>query len=230
MSITSIGSGSVLANSVAFTAASPAAASSNSSSGPVSGHHHHSRGGSDPFMQEVAQALSQLGINLPTQSASASTSQSDQNATTSDGSSTSGTQAVGEDIHKLMHDLFAALHQAQTQAPGSTGTDSDGDNDRSSISSTKAAGYANLTTGLQGLIQQLGSGTTATNGPLSALQTDFQTLLNDAQSQTNGTSTGSSSTDSQSATLQSFLQTLLNNRNGHSSSSAAVGGVVSTVA
>ena len=234
MSITSIDSSSLPANSVASTATSTRAAASSPSSGAVSGHQHH-RGGGEQFMQDVKQALSQLGINLPTSSASA-TSASDQNTTTSDSSSsTSGTQAVGQDMHKLMHDLFAALQQAQGQTQSNAGADSDGDNDGSSVSRTKAASYTNLTSGLQNLIQQLASGSTSpsgsttTNSPLSALQTDFQTLLSDAQkSSAGGTNVSGTSNNGQSATLQSFLQNLLNTLNGQSSTAAALGSVVST--
>src|ERR1035437_105916 len=56
MSITSIDSSSLLANSIASTTASTSAAASSPSSGAVSGHQYH-RGGGEQFMQDVKQAL-----------------------------------------------------------------------------------------------------------------------------------------------------------------------------
>jgi len=61
MSITAIDTSSLLANSFTSTAASTVAATSSSSSGEVSGHRHHHRGDAEQFMQDVKQALSQLG-------------------------------------------------------------------------------------------------------------------------------------------------------------------------
>lgn len=174
MSITSIDSSSILANSVAFTTASPTAACKQFfvRSG-VSGHHHHPRGGSEPFMQEVKQALSgsesTCRRSSPPPQARAKMIRTPRRAT----AARLLEHKRFADIHKLMHDLFAALHRHRRKlraAPARTAT---GITTTPHIS-TKAAGYANLTTGLQNLIQQLGSGTTATNDPLSALQTDFQ--------------------------------------------------------
>ena len=179
------------------------------------------RGGGLQFMQEVQMALMQSGINLSMPALAASTVDQVGHDNSSEVVAASA-RAISQDLHKLMHDLFAAVKQTQSQA--SSGKESDG----SSALGGKMAGYASLSSGLQSLIQQLSSGASSSsdsNSPLSVLQADFAALLKDSQN----ASTSSSSTNRQTATLQSFLQNLLNNLNGQSSSSPALGGLVSTV-
>lgn len=222
MNLSSINSSSLFANAIASTGRTSAATGDTSSSaGGVAGPRHRQRDGEE-FMQAVQQAFSQMGINLPTPSSAVSSGQQNQ----ASGGSVSGSQAIAQDMHQLMHDLFAALRQGQSSA----GAAADRDHDRSPSSAVNA-GYANFSSGLQGLVQQLASGSTSTNGPLSALQTDFATLLTEVQKQSGGNSNAAgSATTSQSPTLQSFLQNLLNNLAGQSPVAAAVGSVVSAVA
>jgi len=224
MSISTISSNALFTNSLSSIGGTSAVTNDASSgTGAVSGQRHHHRGGGEQFLQAVQQALGQAGIGLPAQSSSGGTDQDGDN----DGSgSTSGSQTIGQDIHKLTHDLFSALRQVQGQNQNIGGTDSDGDNDGSSAAGVKS-GYTSLDSALQGLIQQLGSGSTTANGPLSALQSDFQNLLKDAQNQAGAAATGSVSSTSQAPTLQSFLQAVLTGLGGQSTNSAALGGAVS---
>lgn len=148
MSISDISAGSL--NFTAWTqttsSASPAASSG---APPVSGHHRHHEGGGGPWMQDVQQVLSKMGLSLPqppsqTQSAAGADADGD-----SDGSQASGVLSMREDMLRLMHDLFTALKDSQGPAAGGGTTSSD------TTATAKVQSYSsNLTSGLQSLLQQ----------------------------------------------------------------------------
>ena len=224
MSISDISAGSL--NFTAWTqttsSASPAASSG---APPVSGHHRHHEGGGGPWMQDVQQVLSKMGLFLPqptsqTQSAAGADADGD-----SDGSQASGVLSMREDMLRLMHDLFTALKDSQGSAAGGGTTSSD------TTATAKVQSYSsNLTSGLQSLLQQVGSSTSASGTDAnSRLQGDFQKLVADLQGQAGSTSISDATLAT--PTLQTFLQNLLDKLQSQSSASAlAVGGVIRTAA
>lgn len=184
------------------------------------------------FINALATALSQIGIN--------STSSSSSNG---DSSSSSSSQNPAQALVSFLQDLMAALQsQNGGQLPTSTGTDSDNDNDGSSASTIGGTSghhhhHNRLEANLQGLIQQLSSsssnstaststdaststtnsaisGSSTTSSTLSSLQQSFQNLLTAYGDTGNSTS------------LQNFLQAFANNLDG----SKPVGKVLQTQA
>jgi hypothetical protein len=195
----------------------------------VGEHHHH--GGADEFMQAIQNALSQAGVT-GTQAAAGTSTQTASTGSDADGDNDghrsraiAGQQGIGHDVHKLVHDLFAAIQQAESQAAAGTGS-SAGTSVSSAANATSASSdLSSFDLALQSLIQQVGgSGSTSpakttpdltstasgtsSGGAISSLQRDFLNLVN-ATSQSKDSNTSNSSSSQPS--LQSFLQDLLSN-------------------
>ena len=188
------------------------------------------------FINALATALSQIGIN--------STSSSSSNG---DSSTSSSSQDPSQALASFLQDLMNALQsQHAGQLTNNMGTDGDNDNDGSSTLAIGGASghhhhhHNRLEANLQSLILQLSSsnpistgsstdpntnaststannavsGSAATSSALSTLQQSFQNLL---------TAFGDTSN---SANLQNFIQTFANNLDG----SNPVGKVIQTQA
>jgi hypothetical protein len=159
------------------------------------GHHHHHHSGGGGLMKAVQQALSQMGLNLDSQSSSSSqtaTVTGTTGSTTSAAGISSTTENSQQALHAFMHDLFGALRATQDQANGTVGTvNSQGNN-------------PTMSTQLQDVIQALGSSDASSlqNGPLSNLQPDFSSLVSSLGA-------GSSTNGAQTPDVQVFLQNLL---------------------
>lgn len=170
------------------------------------------RGGQ--LFSALMQSLSQLGLQTPQSSGSASDSgNSDANATPSNSN-------TPQTLHTFMHDLFGALSAqggnsaGPSQAASSNSADSDGDDDGSGAQATQSvsgkphhrgAWAAQFQDKLQSLIQKLSTTDQSSNGPnaaISTLQTDYQNLLSSL-----GGSNGNVS-------LSDFLQALRSNLHG----------------
>jgi len=125
------------------------------------------------FAAAIVQALSSIGVTVPTPATTGSSAANASDGATSAGTGTSASQDVQKALSTFMHDLFSALHAARSgsnagaaatsQAANAAGTDSDGDNDGSgSVAGAQGyhhhgGGLQRLTSGLQSLIQQLSS-------------------------------------------------------------------------
>ena len=158
-------------------------------------HHHHSGGGG--LMKAVQQALSQMGLNLDSQSSSSSQTATGTNSTSNTasavGNSSSTTENSRQALHAFMHDLFGALRATQDQANGTVGT-----------VNSQTGNNPTMSTQLQDVIQALGSSDTSSiqNGPLSNLQPDFSNLVSSLEA-------GGSTNGAQTPDVQVFLQNLL---------------------
>ena len=163
-------------------------------------------------MQDIEQALNQMGISLPPPQTS------DSNANGQNGSRTAthgvnGSSDPYQAMHQLMHDIFAAVQYANGAA--------------SSGASNQQGGFAG---GLQNLISSLGSssasssstGGSSSNSTLNQLQTDFSNFLSTLQ--TNGSA---SNGQSQKQSVMTFLQNLEASLGGNSPIS---GGLLGTTA
>jgi hypothetical protein len=186
-------------------------------------------GGGRAFMQSIFQALAQLGLTASNPTAVSATSATQGSAaasgtnTNATGSASGDGQSARHALHAFMHSLFHALRGIES-AQGSADTTSAQGNGNASAAQPN---YADLTSALQTLLQNVSSGANApaTNGNGSDLQTAFQNLV-----RAFGTS-GSNA----SPTLPSFLQTLLQdlgNKSGSTNSAALnpSGNVVTTAA
>ncbi|MBS4097259.1 MAG: hypothetical protein KGZ83_10545 [Sulfuricella sp.] len=172
-------------------------------------------GGGQGVLNAVTQTLGQLGINVPAQPAGkpAATPASGASSTLGQASSTSDAKQA---LHTFMNDLFQATKQ-------STSSSTAEQNPNSSVATTPSKSYGGLAPKLQGLMQQLNSG--SSSDVLNKLQASFDNLV-----KTQGNASSSSSTTASSATpkLQDFLQKLSQNLAGGGIS--PVGSLVSTVA
>ncbi len=151
------------------------------SGSPYRRHHADSTG----LMQAVKQALSQMGLNLDSQSSSSQAT----NGTDSTSNSTTDTRQA---LHAFMHDLFGVLKGTQNQSNETSG------NGNSQIDNASM-----MTTQIQQVIQAFdGSDTSSNDGSMGTLQADFSNL-------TSSLAGVGSSNGTQSSDLQVFLQNLL---------------------
>ena len=161
----------------------------------VSGSHHHHHSGGGGLMKAVQQALSQMGLNLDSQSSSQTANGTGTTGSTASAvdNSSSTTENSRQALHALMHDLFGALRATQDQANGTVGT-----------VNSQTGNNLTMSTQLQDVIQALGSSDTSSiqNGPLSNLQPDFSNLVSSLEA-------GSSTNGAQNPDVQVFLQNLL---------------------
>jgi hypothetical protein len=191
------------------------------------GHKGGHKGGGGQVKDALMQALQSMGLSMPqpTTGASAVTATSGTTSSTgaidSDGDSdgsTSATSSVKKDMGQFMHALFQAVKNeaaAGSSTAGATSTDP----------------KANFAAGLSALISQASSGSAP-----AELQSAFAKLAADL-TQIGSTSTSASSTSSGSSssssgsTLQALLTQLQQNLGyGASSSSAAIGNLLTTQA
>ena len=160
--------------------------------------------GGGQLLNAVAQTLSQLGLGQPGQiavTAPAATPNASGNNTTDSAPSNNG-QNVDQPLQSFMHSLFQALN------PGG------------------APGYTNLTSQLQGFVQNLGSKSSSAVSATSDLNAAFQNLT-----QALGANVDTAASGSSQASLQSFMQDLLQNlQNAGSPSLSGLGNAVKTFA
>lgn len=169
----------------------------------------------------VAAALQSLGLTMPTTDAASSTStaassSSSSSTTAADGSVSSASGSVRQDLQQFMHQLFEAVKSdggSATAVGGSAGG---------------ADAQSSFASGLSTLIGQVANGTAP-----ASLQSAFATLTSALQqtgsassSSGTGTGTGSSSTTDQ-ASLQSFLTTLQQDL-GYGAASSPIGSLLTT--
>jgi hypothetical protein len=174
-----------------------------------------SRGGGNGVLGAVFQALGQLGLNVPAQSASQSAaSQATSSSTSSSQAASSGD--VKQALQSFMHDLFQAM-----RGSGSSGNTAS----NASTASNSSAGnrYGELASKLEGLAQQLN--TSSGSGTLNNLQSSFNNLV---KALGNGSNSGNAQAASNAPTLQGFLQNLSQGLQGGSLN--PVGSLVSTAA
>lgn len=192
---------------------------------------HKSHGAGGQMQNALMQALQSMGLSMPlisgttatgsTASTTGTTTSQITGVTDSDGDSdgsSSATSSVKKDIGQFMHALFQAV-----KGESASGT--------SSTASTSTDPKANFAAGLSALISQVSSGSAPAD-----LQSAFAKVAADMQqtgsATTGNTSTGSSSSASSSqATLQTLLTQMQQNLGyGASSSTAAIGNLLSTQA
>jgi hypothetical protein len=188
------------------------AASYNAGTSSVSGaggRHHH---GGGKFLQEVTQALQNIGVNAP-----GAPSSSVSSGTASSASATSGnTQQALQTFLYDLHQALSAQPQSATTVGGSANT-----------SPSTQSPYGNFAGNLQNLIASLNSSASSSAGGNDIdgkLQTDFNNLVNVL-----GGPTASAAANTPAATpsLQSFLQQLQANAGNMNSSSNGVGSIFS---
>lgn len=182
-----------------------------SSLSSVSGHGHKHGG---KFMQDVMQALQNMGINIA--SPTSSSSNSSQTASTTNSNNQNPQQA----LQTFMYDLRQALNQSGSQTLGV--------NANNSVSTTSQNGYSDFSQNLQNLISSVNAPSntpTSNKNAVSTLQTDFNNLVNSF-----GGVTSSTTPTTSSATLQNFLQQLLSSMGNDNYSSNAIGSLLTTQA
>jgi len=176
--------------------------------------------GKSNFLNAIEQAL---GQSMPGSTATSSA--------TSASNSTSpsvSTQNPPAALQTFLHSLFAALHQGSGR--GSAAVASGSDSNNPGVSSTPTVGRhhhgdSNLAANIQGLLQQLSSGSqgsstnssSGSNDAIGTLNSSFQNLIN-----TINTSQAQGATSAAAPSLQSFLQNLLQDMSGGQSISGAV--------
>jgi len=168
------------------------------------------------LLQSVLRTLNQLGLTAGAPQPAPAGGSSAASVAADSGGAPLAAADVRHALHAFMHSLFQALRQ---ESGGDQG---------SSAGGTPQSGYANLTSDLQGLLQDLSSaGSNSSSAAVSNLKTAFQNLL---QALEGGSSSSSAATQ---PTLQTFVQDLLQNLSGERSTSPAtstqaVGGIVNT--
>lgn len=200
------------------------------------GHHH----GGPALMQDILQSLSQLGVGSGA-GTSASTALAQPVSSNGATTTTSGASDVRQAMHKFMHDLFMAMHEAGVSAQSAQGAvqqtgiaQTSGGTTSSGIQPIpNAVGYTGFSQQLGALLQALNSipaGTAAT-GTTPNLNAAFQNLVQ-ALDSNNGTTTNvASANPGQQVSLQAFLQTLMQNvQSSGSQVTNGVGGAVSAAA
>lgn len=175
---------------------------------------HHGHGGGQ-MQNAMMQAMQSLGMTPPQSGSSATATSTTDSDGDSDGS-TSATSSVKKDMGKLMHALFQAVKGESTSGTSST----------TGASQDPSASFA---AGLSALISQVSNGSAP-----AGLQSAFDKVAADLQSGSSaatGSSTAATSSTSSQATLQTLLSKLQQNLGyGASSSSAALGNLLSTQA
>lgn len=171
------------------------------------------------FVDAIAQALSQIGIDTTMTGATAADN------TSGTGTSTVAAAPVGTDpaqaLSSFLQNLLAALQAQGNQATGNAHDNRDGDKGQGSSSAAIGKGglpRQNMQADLQSLINKLSSASSSNAGSTdpapNALQQSFQSLV-----EALGGSGGNT-------TLPGFLKALAHNAPGAS----LIGGVVSTLA
>jgi len=175
-------------------------------------HHGHRAGG---MHDALAQALQSLGLSVPAQDGTASSSTSSSGNADADGDhdGSATSDGVKADMHQFMHALFDAVRSEK-----SSSADAQGASDGRGQSSSK----------LSALITDVSNGSAPAD-----LQSSFDKLVADLQSA--GASTQASSSDAggnaSAVSLQSLLEKMQQNLGyGTSSATAAVGNTVTACA
>lgn len=171
--------------------------------------------GGNGVLGAVFQALGRLGLSATAQSPSANKSATAQAAAPS-ATSASGGGDVKQALHSFLHDLFQATHSADSSGKSGSTTAAAGN-------SSAAKHYGELASKLDGLAQQLNSGSGSDTS--NKLKSSFDNLV---KALNNGSTSGKTSTAGNAPNLQDFLHELSRNLQGGALN--PVGSLVSTAA
>ena len=169
------------------------------------------------LINAIEKSLVQIGLGTDSQAFSSTQAAG---TTSGDGSTNSAISAINGSLNTQAMQTF--IQDLFTPVSDDTSGTTDSIPGIGSYSST-------LTTGLQGILQALESGSSGSNTSPTALSHDLATLESDFQNLINAMG-GNVNTGAQSTSLQEFLQHLLEHLNGQENSATGIGSFISITA